>query len=806
MAFWNRLSLRNQTVVFVGLSLIVLVTLYGYVGNMIVSQSLTSSLKERQVMAIMSAEFLDEMLKHYLAELNGIARSSVFEEDWGNLETARRIFRESFSQSRVFTYNFFVTDNVGTTLLVEPEDPFWTINNTDRPLTISAFAEGREWYVSGVEWVSSKRQPIVTVAVPIRDGDGNLMGALGANIDLTDPKFSSFIEPIRLGKTGHSQLVDSEGFVVASTLREEVFKKSDHSNQFASLMKSGQPTIASCHRCHTSGQETEKQSELLIFAPLKVAPWGVAIRQSEEEAFEATYALQRSILVLGASSLVVALFLSWMAMGRLVGRIQVLTSSAKRIASGDLKSPVPDSGQDEIGTLAKSFDDMRTRIDASQKEIEMWNEELERKVETRTRELSSLYEASKILTSSFEIEAALKSIVTKAVEIVEPADAGALLLYDSGMGRLIVKASTGFKRELLAISNLQPGEGIPGRVFHEGKIKVYITSEGIAADSQVNSSVDSQEVSPAKKNRTVFSAESAMAVPLVSKSNPIGVLILSSQRPQSAFSDSDVSLVESLCDQIAIAVENANLIKEADEVRALQQADKLKSEFIANISHELRTPLASIKGFTSTLLRKDANWDEESRTEFLRIVDEESDKLRELIDNLFEISKMGAGSVRIYREPILMQRVARRVVEQAKGRTEKHAFELEFSADFPVVEADQIRIEQVLQNLVENAIKYSPDGGTILIEGKTKDDQVVVSVKDEGIGISQEEVGKIFQRFYRVDNPTTRQTGGSGLGLSIVKWIVEAHGGEIWVESVLAGGSSFYFTLPYVGEMVSDAG
>ena len=170
--------------------------------------------------------------------------------------------------------------------------------------------------------------------------------------------------------------------------------------------------------------------------------------------------------------------------------------------------------------------------------------------------------------------------------------------------------------------------------------------------------------------------------------------------------------------------------------------------------------------------------------------------MRDLIDKLLLSAKLEAGALKLEKEPVLIPRLARKVVEDTALRVKKHKFTLEFAPSFPVVEADIRCMEQVLRNLVENAIKYSPEGGEIIIAGDVKDSEVLVSVSDNGIGIPPEHRDRVFERFYRVDSPLIHSTSGSGLGLSITKGHIEAHDGKVWLESTGGKGSKFYFSLP----------
>jgi len=231
------------------------------------------------------------------------------------------------------------------------------------------------------------------------------------------------------------------------------------------------------------------------------------------------------------------------------------------------------------------------------------------------------------------------------------------------------------------------------------------------------------------------------------------------------------------------------------DVTRERTAEAMKLQLLSTVSHELRTPLASIKGFASTLLRQDVKWDEKTQRDFLRIIEEEADRLTEIIDNLLDMSQIEAGALRISKEPTALRPLIRSVVDEMRMRTEAHYFVVDLPVELPRVLIDPRRIRQVLMNLIGNAIKYS-SRGQITVACEVEADKVVVSVSDQGEGIPPQYLDKIFERFFQVDSTTTRRVGGSGLGLAISRSIIEAHDGRIWAESAIGQGSTFRFTLP----------
>lgn len=246
-----------------------------------------------------------------------------------------------------------------------------------------------------------------------------------------------------------------------------------------------------------------------------------------------------------------------------------------------------------------------------------------------------------------------------------------------------------------------------------------------------------------------------------------------------------------------------NIIVNVHDITRFREEEEMKNTFTSIISHELKTPVALIKGYAQTLARPDAHWDAETARQSLQIIEEEADRLEDLINNLLDASRIQASGLRLDYADVDLAILARKVAEAYRLQTDQHKIELDFPATLPLVWGDETRLRQVLTNLVGNAIKYSPAGGVIRIGGwlekepNAEDQQrVVLYVADQGIGIPQQELPKIFDRFYRVDSSLRRSTAGAGLGLFLCKAIVEAHGGEIWARSEPNKGTTFFIALP----------
>jgi signal transduction histidine kinase len=227
----------------------------------------------------------------------------------------------------------------------------------------------------------------------------------------------------------------------------------------------------------------------------------------------------------------------------------------------------------------------------------------------------------------------------------------------------------------------------------------------------------------------------------------------------------------------------------------LAELDRLKSDFVSMVSHELRTPLGLIKGYVGTLLRPDVPLDAATREEFLRVIDEETDRLTELVTNLLDMSRIEAGTLRVDQEPIPLGRVLAACAERLRAREPRRVLRVDVPERLPLVLADERRIAQVVENLLTNAVRYSPEEAPVALTARPRDGRVEVAVRDQGLGIPAEKRDQVFEKFFRVDASDTRRFAGTGLGLAICRGIVQAHGGTIWVDSEEGRGSTFAFSL-----------
>jgi signal transduction histidine kinase len=260
------------------------------------------------------------------------------------------------------------------------------------------------------------------------------------------------------------------------------------------------------------------------------------------------------------------------------------------------------------------------------------------------------------------------------------------------------------------------------------------------------------------------------------------------------FTPDQINLAEFVASHVAQLLDRQSLVQRIASLEADRRLGLLQADFIAMVSHELCTPLGFIKGYATTLLREDTSWDDATRREFLQVIDDEADRLRELIDNLLDSSRLQAGTLHMEFQPVRLDPLLKDVTARARARYPTLAVKLDFKAT-PTVQGDPTRIAQVFENLLTNAVKYAPDAPVEMVLGVAGSDRAQVTVSDQGPGIAPEHLSHLFERFYRVPdrNPSVR---GTGLGLFICHQIVQAHHGEIAVESAPGHGTTFHIYLP----------
>jgi two-component system sensor histidine kinase KdpD len=289
---------------------------------------------------------------------------------------------------------------------------------------------------------------------------------------------------------------------------------------------------------------------------------------------------------------------------------------------------------------------------------------------------------------------------------------------------------------------------------------------------------------------------SALYFPLTASRGPLGVMGLRPDNPRTLSAPEQLRQLETFGSQVALALERAHLATEAQQAQVRVEAESMRSSLLSSVSHDLRTPLASITGTASSLLEGDASLDASTRRVLLETLYEEAERLNRLVRNLLDMTRLQSGALRVSKQWHPLEEV----IGAALGRLDKllrgRTVATQIPADLPLVPIDDVLIEQVLINLLENAVKYTPPGSQVEVATCVGEGNVTVGVSDHGAGIPLGDETRIFEKFYRGRSSTSR---GAGLGLAICRGIIEAHGGRIWAENRPEGGALFQFTIPLTG-------
>jgi PAS domain S-box-containing protein len=351
-------------------------------------------------------------------------------------------------------------------------------------------------------------------------------------------------------------------------------------------------------------------------------------------------------------------------------------------------------------------------------------------------------------------------------------------------------ASLGLAWSYVYRQPLNVGQGIIGQVVATG-VPSLTTDLGSAVSGL------SLQADMTSYHAPSMRLASLLILPLRTRREILGALVIAANDPERAMTEDQLPLAELLAERASLAVENAKLYTEQVEARRkVEDLSRLKDEFLSIASHELRTPVTSIKGYTQlakTLIREN---DLETSEEYLEIALDQIDRMSRLILELLDVSRIETGRLEMRRDTIDWPSFVREIVQHHHTSVSDRRFHLSVPEQSKEIVGDRDRLEQVLGNLLENAVKYSPEGSEIFVSVEDKGDHVVTSVCDRGIGIPSDELSQVFERFHRGRQVSSTNYGGLGLGLYITKQIIERHGGTIWVESKEGSGTTFYFSLP----------
>ena len=424
---------------------------------------------------------------------------------------------------------------------------------------------------------------------------------------------------------------------------------------------------------------------------------------------------------------------------------------------------------------------------AAQAAIAIRNVQLFHDMTRSVDELRALGEISQAVSSSLDLDEVLTTIVARAVQL-SGTEGGSIFEFDQETQLFHVRTCFGTEPELVAAlraTRIHLDETFVGRA---------------AASGEPQSAPDLAEEPRDPHIERLASAgwRSMLVVPLRWEEEIIGALLVR-RRVTGAFAARTAELLETLAGQSAVAIHNARVFRQLEEKsRQLEVAGRHKSEFLASMSHELRTPLNAVIGFSDVLLERLFGELNERQDEYLRDIRDSGRHLLELINEILDLSKVEAGRMELDPARLPLLPVLEHGLAMVRERAERTGISLELTAD-PAVDtvwADELKLKQVVLNLLTNAVKFTGAGGSVVVTARRDGDATEVTVRDTGIGIAEEDRERIFEAFQRGGRDVRTTTEGTGLGLTLSKRIVELHGGRMWIESVVGEGSLFGFSLP----------
>jgi signal transduction histidine kinase len=398
--------------------------------------------------------------------------------------------------------------------------------------------------------------------------------------------------------------------------------------------------------------------------------------------------------------------------------------------------------------------------------------------------LEFLYDSTRLASQSLKLESILPGLLAQARSMFR-ADIAEIVFFPSEEDESVRRSTSGpgVNLELLREEQPNPTQGLWARVASEG--------ESILLARPIEN----------ERLHQHFSARDirdALVAPLFAKQGVVGMLMVANRLGDVAtFSREDLKLLETLANHASVSIENAKLVGSLEESLArLTEMNQLKDDFVAAVSHELRTPLTSIQGYVKTLLREDVSFTPEQQESFLRIVERQSERLHQLIEDLLVASRVQSSEVSATYTTFSVPSLIEQVRDEYRDRTDAHQLTIRLADDLPFVMSDPVKLHQIVANLLDNAFKYSEDGSCVSLKAERVGEAVKISVRDQGSGVPEDSREKIFDRFYQADQTATRSAGGTGLGLYICRNLAEAIGGRVWLEETGDQGSVFAVSVP----------
>ncbi|HUJ79158.1 MAG TPA: ATP-binding protein [Nitrospiria bacterium] len=711
------------------------------------------------------------------------------------------LYLRSYLQQPIIFDRYFmilVTDMHG--LLVASPTPSKAVNFGGQNWWTSAYQDGKGGnYISDVSLAPPTNEfgktYAIEFAVPIRDPQNHrAIGALMI-VSYISHLFTAVTE-VQVGATDHTMLANSQGellFCPVFLIKQHTLKP----QLVNALTRSEEPGWTSTYYdVHFSGSRS-----INGYAPVipttQLSPssfgghhWFIFTSQNPAETYAPLTRLLTWVSVAGFGGLGLLAVVATLFARRFTQPIRELQEGAKLIGFGNLDYRLTIPTGDEIEELSYEFNEMANKLKTAYTNLEQRVAQRTRELEHRNRQLSILYAISSSLSAATELNGLLSTVLATVTQQLG-SSVTFIHLLDLTPPLYSSDDRSGSDRESLEREVLDACKKCMQPPAQAVQLKQMLAHGG-----------DGPGASPGNgAHDNTGQASMLLSIPLVSKNRIIGAMALW-YRPDSGLRlEHDRHLLLTLGQQIGAAIEAAQLFEQTKKL------DKLKSEFVSKVSHELRTPLTSIKGFGEILASYD-DIDPANRLEFIQIINEESDRLTRLINDLLDLSKIEAGKIEWMIQPIDVGQILRYTIKQFQTVTLKKplTLTLDLPPALPLAMGDRDQLVQVMENLLSNAVKFTPQGSITAgalwppADEPGADRQtppfLTIFVQDTGIGIPSDKLTAIFEKFHQITDINLTLPKGTGLGLALCREIIHHLGGKIWAESTLGGGSRFLFTLP----------
>ncbi len=490
---------------------------------------------------------------------------------------------------------------------------------------------------------------------------------------------------------------------------------------------------------------------------------------------------------------------------RIIKPMRNLAAIAKRVAEGDLNASVVPTTHDEVGRLTSAFNQMTRSL----VERDLAISSHIRTIMKQVGQLTALNQAGAAITSTLDLDKVLTTVLRLVVENLGFTRM-LLMLYDDERRIAYGARMVGVPEEME-----RAARDVKIPIQDDGSHHAELLIRGRPILVPDITAVEDRVYPLFRDLARQVGVTSFVCAPLKTKQRVLGYV--AADKAGRPCAQEDLDLLVTIASEVAVAIDNARAYQQLEKLTItleqrvrertqelevanarLHELDRLKSVFVSNVSHELRTPMTSIKGYVENMLEGLGGGITEKQSHYLSRIKYNVERLTRMINDLLDLSRIEAGRVELCVGPVSVHEIVAEVVESfvPMARGKSVSLSAHFSGVLPMIQGDRDKIHQILGNLIQNAIKFTPAGGTIRVEPQARDDGLMqICVTDTGCGIAPRELDRVFERFYRSES-APGETRGAGLGLAIAKSLVELHGGRIWVSSTPGQGSRFFFTVP----------